>query len=633
MINKISPFGKTSPLAAGSVRNTTGLFAERRQMDIDALIPHVLSIFDDENSFFHEVENLRITAGLKDGEFRGNPFGDGDFYKLLEGMFYAGTATDNKEMLDKAEEYAQLIALAQQPDGYLSTKQIIAERHGENIRHSDIDDFEEYNFGHLFTCACTQKQLTGSDTLMTVARKGAQYLLQRYERLIEQKVGATAVCPSHYMGLIDLYRLTGDDMYLHAAKLALKLRDYVIDGIDDNQDRVLLREQRTIVGHAVRATYLYAGVADIYLESGDESLLPVLDSCFDDLITKKIYINGGCGALYTGSSPVGDLVGSKRVHQAFGYAYQLPNAMAYNETCASLGLAFWARRMFMINPSPHYFDWIERAVYNLALAAVSMDGMKYFYENMLSRTWSMDDKLMWPLYRSDNFECFCCPTNLARFLAQIPEYAYMTSEQAVYCGLYMESTTDFQLENGAAFTLEQKTEWPWAGDISFTVKNANNVPFDLMVRVPQWAQDADRGTYRMLHMLGADEVVELSFDFTPRLMISHAKVEESAERVCIMSGPLVYCLENQDKQQSLDDLVVPSNIVFEKEWIEIDGKPVLALNAEALQRKWEGKDETALYQALPKCEYIARNVQFIPYFAWDNRGFGEMRCWLPLKMM
>ena len=398
----------------GRTETTGGLIHTRRLSARDVMIPHVLSIYADPDSFFHEVENFRIAAGESEGEFRGNVYGDGDFYKLLEGCVYFGI---------DISEYAFLIARAQEPDGYISTKQIIASRKGQMVRHADQDDFEEYNFGHLFTLACVHFRLTGDETLLNVAKKAADYLYSRYLKAVSEKKAMTAVCPSHYMGLAELYRTTGDKKYLDALKMAIELRDYVENGTDDNQDEIPLKQQRKMHGHAVRATYLYAGVADLYIETGDEELRTVLESCYDNLVNTKMYITGGLGALYTGASPFGDLIGSKRVHQAFGYEYQLPNITAYNETCGALGGVFWASRMFAICPEDKYMDFIERVVYNLAMAAVNVKGDKYFYENMLRRTKEVDYFLMWPRERTDTFKCFCCPTNLSRFMAERPSLA------------------------------------------------------------------------------------------------------------------------------------------------------------------------------------------------------------------
>ena len=588
-------------------KTTGGLVHSRRLAARDVMIPHVLSIYADPDSFFHEVENFRIAAGESEGEFRGNVYGDGDFYKLLEGCVYFGI---------DISEYAALIARVQEADGYLSTKQIIASRKGLKARHADQDDFEEYNFGHLFTLACVHYRLTGDETLLTVAKKAADYLYRRYQRAVSDKKAMTAVCPSHYLGLAELYRTTGEQKYLDALKMAIEIRDYVENGTDDNQDAIKLRDQRKMHGHAVRATYLYAGVADLYMETGDEALKQVLDSCFDNLVTSKMYITGGLGALYTGASPFGDLIGSKRVHQAFGYEYQLPNITAYIETCASLGGVFWASRMFAMAPRPEYMDFIERVVYNLAMAAVNVKGDKYFYENMLRRTQEVDYFLMWPRERTDTFKCFCCPTNLSRFMAELPEYAFYQSDGTLYACLYMACKTHVRLNNGAEFDIEEKTDYPWDGKVAFEITGWNGVPFRFLARRPYWMG----GGWTEL----SGTTPEIEIDLRPRLVRAHAKLEENEASVCVMRGPVVYCVEDADAS----GLYLPADAKFEPCEKRIAGERVIALKTGAyrLNRACEG-----LYGEVGDARLEACPLELIPYFDWDNEGFKEMRIWIPVR--
>jgi DUF1680 family protein len=625
-----------------------GFWKDRFDRCADVTVPHVLSIFDDADSFFHQVENFRIAAGLSDGEFRGTPFGDGDFYKLMEGMVYAYAKRRDPETDQKLDEFIDLIARAQQPDGYLSTKQIIGERSLSGVhRHGDVNDFEEYNFGHLFTAACVHKRVTGKDNFLRVAENVAGYLDRLYQRILEGNKPWTAVCPSHYMGLVEMYRTTGDEKYLNMAKTAIDIRDLVENGTDDNQDRIPLREHRKIVGHAVRSTYLYAGVADLYLENGDETLLPVLRSCWDNLMDKKLYVNGGCGALYTGTSPFGMFFEAQRVHQAFGYEYQLPNVTAYNETCGTLGHIFWAHRMFAIDPQAKYFDLIERSSYNLALAAVSLDGDKYFYENMLRRTKKVDYPLIWPLERSGFFKCFCCPTNLSRYILEMSEYAYMLSDDAVWLGVYGASEARLQLKCGAAFTLRQETGYPWEGAIRFKVRDAApGNPFTLKLRIPGWLESgslavgavklaltaADADTYVDVRVDPANlQEIALAFDMPARYTVAHPMVEEDGGQVAVERGPLVYCMESPDAEaQSLDELTLPTNAAFTPVPYEIKGQAVTALETRALRLIRPGHRPDALYQTLSVSGVEEVPVRLIPYFAWDNRGFGEMRIWMPV---
>ena len=644
-----SPFAKVWSLPTDAVHWHGGFWLDRFNTSADATILHILGVFADKESFFHQVENFRIAAGLSDGEFRGTPYGDGDFYKLMEGMIYSYALRGDAETDRLLDEYIQLIAAAQQPDGYISTKQIIGERLSNGtVRHGDVNDFEEYNFGHLFTAASVHKRIMGKDNFLDIARRCAGYLDKMYRGILEEGKAQTAVCPSHYMGLFELYRVTGEEQYRKMGMTAIALRDMVENGTDDNQDRIPLREHRKIVGHAVRSTYLYAGVTDLFLETGDETLPPVLDSCWKNLTDQKIYINGGCGALYTGTSPFGMLLDARYVHQAFGYEYQLPNVTAYNETCGALGNIFWTHRMFLREPKAKYMDLIERTYYNLVLASVSLDGKKYFYENMLRRTKTLDYPVMWPVERSDNFECFCCPTNVSRSIPQAIDYLYKVNRDTVFCGIYGASEAKIKLDNGAGFTLEQITDYPWNGAIRFVIKDTENpVPFTLKVRVPGWVESgeitygekvqkltaADADTFADI-TVSADKAafVDVRFDMPVRYIEAHPKVEEDTMQVCVTRGPLVYCTEGIDTEEdTLDGVMLLSDAEFTEESIEIAGVPVIALRCDAaVTVRSSASDPNALYQPLQVKGLKKTSLRMIPYFAWDNRGFSEMKIWLPI---
>jgi len=644
---KKSSYAKVYSLPQGSMRWREGFWLDRFNTCADKTIPHILSVFADKDSFFHQVENFRIAAGLSDGEFRGNPYGDGDFYKLMEGIIYTYAIRGGEDINCQLDEYIELIAAAQQPDGYISTKQIIGERKGM-ARHGDINDFEEYNFGHLFTAACVHKRVTGKDNFLDVARKCAAYLKEMYRAILEEGKAQTAVCPSHYMGLFELYRVTGDEQYLELGKTAISLRDLVTDGTDDNQDRIPLHEHRKIVGHAVRSTYLYAGATDMYLETGDDNLPVVLDSVWENLMTSKIYITGGCGPLYTGTSPFGMLLDAQYVHQAFGYEYQLPNITAYNETCGTLGHIFWAHRMFTREPKAEYMDLIERSYYNLVLASVSLDGQKYFYENMLRRTKTLDYPVMWPTERSSMFKCFCCPTNISRSIPEAIDYTYKISDDAVWCGMYANSTANIRLENGAAFTLEQTTNYPWSGAIRIDITNKeSDISFTLKVRVPGWLESgqiecsgkavklskADANTFVDIPVTGPNNAaVDISFNMPVQYIEAHPKVEEDTGQVCVTRGPLVYCVESHDLQGDIiNHLMLLSDAEFSEETCEIEGVPIIALRGDAaVTVRSSESDPDALYQPLRVKGLRKVGLRMIPYFAWDNRGFGEMRIWLPV---
>ncbi len=640
-----SKFKKVSPLSFSSTEWTDGFWKEVCDINGTKTIPHLQEKFESAD-ISHVVENFRICAGEAEGEFGGTNFGDGDFYKWMEAAMYYAAKTNDTKLFEKLDSYVDLISRAQLPDGYISTKQILGERQNNGIqRLGDINDFEVYNFGHLFTAASLYYRLTGKDNFLTVAKKAAGYLEQMYEDNMKKGEIKTAVCPSHYMGLIELYRTTNDEKFLALAKLSIEARDSVANGLDDNQDRLPLKEHRKIIGHAVRANYLYAGVADLYLEDGDEEYLEVLHSVWRNLMDQKIYLTGGCGALYNGASPYGNFFHHQLVHQAYGYEYQLPNITAYNETCASVGSVLWAYRMFQIEPKAEYFDLIERTMLNLLPAAISLDGNKYFYENMLRRAKELPYELIWSLTREEYILSYCCPPNLARTLAEASEYAYLVSGNTVWTGMYGASRSVIELEGQEAFTLVQKTSYPYDGTITFTIEGSTFASCNLNLRIPKWAvsgsiTDGKKVTaitpdmsesYCTWKNFSAGDTLTLTLDMPVRYTTAHGLVEENSNQAAIERGPLVYCIESPDcALESLDDLLLDLHASFEADTLTIRGRqiPVLKGSAFAIQR--ESFDRNALYQPLSFAGLASVPIRLIPYFAWDNREYGEMRIWLPV---
>lgn len=644
-----SKYAKVSGPKYNQIKWTGGFWKEAVESCAKDTVPHLQYMFEALDAG-HVVENFRICAEGKDGDFGGSDFGDGDFYKWMESQLYSAAQLGDQERLDKLDEYIDLIGRAQEDDGYISTKQIIGMRKGTcKGRMGDINEFEVYNMGHLFTSACLYKRITGKDNFLDIARKAADFLKGMYEEAEKKGEGQTAVCPSHYMGLIEMYRTTGEQRYLDLARKAIELRDTVKEGMDDNQDRLPLKKHEKIIGHAVRATYLYAGVTDLYAEEGDPEYLEVLHKVWENLVSSKIYLTGGVGALYNGASPYGIFWDHQLVHQAFGYEYQLPNVTAYNETCASIGLVMWAYRMFLVEPKAEYFDVIERALLNVNLAAVSLDGKKFFYENMLRRAKKLEYELIWPLTRTEYLISYCCPPNLARMVMQSGEYAYTVSEDSVYTGIYGECSAALELENGASFTLEQKTEYPYDGTIRFSFHDVkNDRPVTLKLRIPQWAESGkivcgdkeqilgrdNSGSYVEVKLEKlTDAVVELTLDMPVRFTISHPMVEENSQLAAVERGPLVYCMESADAEvETLDDICLDVNAEFKPSEIVLEGRKIGTLQAEAYQVFREDYDRKALYQTLRPQNREHVPVRLIPYFAWDNREYGEMRIWFPYSM-
>lgn len=648
---RISTNGKLYGLDFADMEWIDGIYKERFDTCSNAIVPHLQSMFESKD-ISHVVENFKIAAGEIEGQFGGTVFGDGDFYKWMEAAIYTGVRTKNQELLIRIEEYIVMIEKAQQPDGYISTKQIIGEKQGTASRMGDINEFEVYNFGHLFTLACIYFRLTNKKTLLNIAEKAADYLYNLYEEAEKKGEVQTAVCPSHYMGLAELYRTTQKSKYFDLLKKSIYLRDSVENGMDDNQDRIPLREHSKIIGHAVRANYLYAGVADLCIEERDEELVEVLHKVWRSLIDTKLYITGACGSLYNGASPYGNFFHHQLVHQAYGYEYHLPNITAYGETCASIGGVCWAWRMFCLEKKIEYVDILERMILNVNLAAVSMDGKKYFYENMLRRVKSLPYDLIWGQERAEYILSYCCPPNLARLIAQTSEYAYALDDEGVYTALYGANIANVHFKNKSECRIHQVTEYPYEGKIKFMFSEVSeDCSFMLHLRIPGWVKKGslyiyNRSTQEIVEKMELDETlagkffpvhitnpedleVTLDLDMTPRLTCTHSYVEETQNQVAVERGPLVYCMEGKDvTSESLDGVFILSDVKFELEDFIIEGRKIKTLTGIFLKEKATSK--TKLYQEFQELGYEEVKGRLIPYFAWDNRGLDEMRVWLPI---
>ncbi|MBK8025160.1 MAG: glycoside hydrolase family 127 protein [Chloroflexi bacterium] len=393
---KTSPYRKLLPVSEAAVQFTRGFWADRFDVCRSSMIPNMWQLMRDPN-ISHAYTNFRIAAGLEEGEHKGPPFNDGDLYKWLEAVAHVYNVTHDVALDQIMDEVIETILKSQRQDGYIHTPVIIAERNGAAARQfNERLHFETYNLGHLMTAACTHFRATGKETLMQAARGATDFLYNFYKNA-KAELARNAICPSHYMGTIDMYRTTGDPRYLELAENLIEIRDLVVNGGDDNQDRIPFRQQDRVVGHAVRANYLFAGVADVYMETGDDTLLSTLETLWESVTQTKMYVTGGCGALYDGASPEGaiDQATITRVHQSYGREYQLPNMTAHNETCANIGNALWNWRMLAITGDAEFADILELVLHNSALVGISLDGTRYFYTNALRKLDDMPYELRW----------------------------------------------------------------------------------------------------------------------------------------------------------------------------------------------------------------------------------------------
>ena len=611
----------------------------------------------------HGFANFQAAAGTVKGKHHGPPFHDGDMYKWLEACAAVYAVTKDPKLDALMDRFIEQVALAQRADGYIHTPVVIAERNQGIDSHAGTDNaagieigkdqkhafasrlnFETYNLGHLMTAGIVHKRATGKTTLFDCGRKATDFL---YNFLTNDaaELSRNAICPSHYMGAAEMYRETGDQKYLRLAEGLIAIRDSVTNGEDHNQDRLKFRDQYEAMGHAVRANYLYAGVADLYAETGERQLKRNLEAIWDDIVNHKIYIMGGCGALYDGVSPDGTTYNQpyiQQIHQAYGRQFQLPQEAAHNEICAQIGMLLFSWRMYQTDMHPKYVDIIENELYNGILSGISLDGRDFFYTEALRRTKEFPYTMRWPKHRQRYITCFCCPPNTLRTLCQAQEYAYSVKGDTLWVNLYGQNTLKTK-----DLEIEQHTGYPWDGHITLTVKRAKRLA-SIRMHIPGWSdgmtlrlngKDILAEDLRQPRKWKKGDQVELILPMKPRLIEANPLVEEAKNQVAVMRGPIVYCLEGEDisatgasatDKPRINDIAIPADVKFTETTVTIAGHQMVALEADVpvVNRDFWGKDD--LYRELRPVRQQTAHIRLIPYYAWDNRGIQDMSLWLPL---
>lgn len=645
-----SPYAKLIPVNIDAVKWTGGFWGHWADVSRDTMAMNMLNLYEND-SVCHGFCNFEIAAGYKEGVHAGAPFHDGDFYKTLEAIIAVYALTKDNRLYNELERVIKVIGEAQRPDGYIHTPTLINLQNNPSAK-SEFEDrmnFETYNMGHLMTAACLHYRVTGQTNFLNIAKKATDFLV-RYHENASAEQARNAICPSHYMGVVEMYRTTGDKRYLDLAEKMIDIRGLINDGTDHNQDRIPFRQQREAVGHAVRANYLYAGVADLYMETGEDSLLRALESIWKDVVTKKLYITGACGALYDGVSPNGTTYNQtiiQQVHQAYGQAYQLPNISAYNETCANIGNVLWNYRMLLATGESRYADILELSLFNSVLSGTDLDGTKFNYTNPLRVDHNLPYELRWKKERKEYIAFSnCCPPNVVRTVAESQNYAYVLTKTGLAVNLYGSNELKTSLEDGSSIELTQQTDYPWDGNIKLSIAKASKKPFDISLRIPGWvtnatiringkemAVSAKVGTYATLNQIwNKGDVIELNLPMSARLMEANPLVEETRNQVAVMRGPIVYCIESPDLVgKSIFDVLIPVNIHLKPVKDEIDGAQITFLQGEALLQSPKDWD-TDLYQPINSKNNLQKiNIRLIPYFAWGNRGKSEMTVWIPLS--
>jgi uncharacterized protein len=597
------------------------------------------------------MDNFERAAAVLRGEnianhkLPGYPFDDTDPYKVLEGASYALAVQPDPKMAAYLDHLISLFAAAQESDGYLYTIRTIDPQHpnswdGPKRWLNDPQQSHElYDAGHLFEAAAAHYQATGETNLLNIATREADLLCQVFGPGTNQ----LHLWPGHEiveMGLAKLYRVTGDRRYLDLAKYFIDVRGSHPGGDDYHQSRIPPVDQTEAVGHAVRAGYLYSGMADVAALTGDKSYVDAIDTLWDNVVGKKLYFTGGIGSV-------------PRI-EGFGPDYSLPNRTAYCETCAAVANDFWNARLFELHGDAKYVDVFERTLYNGLLSGVSLDGTKFFYPNVLEFDGTQE--------RSPWFGCACCPGNITRFLPSVPGYIYAQQGKTIYVNLYAGGTANIKLDNGCAITLTQETRYPWDGAVKIIVASIlrsstatedrpdKKTRFAINVRIPGWARNEavpgdlykfldavkepvtlkvngksepvklNKGYVALNRSWKAGDVIELNLPMPIRRVVANKNVKADAGRVALQRGPIVYCAEWPDNPGGkVRNLILPDD-----ETLAAKFEPALLNGVETIT----GKAFTVTRDADGQFVKTEQGFKAIPYFAWANRGKGEMAVWL-----
>ncbi len=624
------------PIPFTQVQLTDSFWAPRIETNRTATIPFAFRQCEESKRMYNFERAAATLRGeqITDKEHTEFPFDDTDPFKVIEGASYAMAVKPDPALDAYIDGLIEKIGAAQEPDGYLYTARTIDPAHphpwsGKERWSQERElSHELYNLGHLYEAAVAHYHATGKRSLLDVALKTADLLDRTFGP------GKQAIWPGHQiteMGLVKLYRVTGDEKYLRLAEFLLDARGpdgHPGSGQEYSQSHMPVVEQRKAVGHAVRAAYMYAGMADVAAITGDHAYVKAIDEIWENVVSCKLYITGGIGATAQG--------------EAFGANYDLPNMTAYCETCAAIANVYWNHRLFLLHGDSKYIDVLERTLYNGLISGVSLDGKGFFYPNPLESDGQHA--------RSPWFGCACCPSNICRFMASIPGYVYAQRGDEIFVNLFATGNAKFKV-NAGAVELLQETRYPWDGAVKISVRPQGAGEFALNVRVPGWARnepvpsdlyrffgdvkepvtirvngervplDVKSGYVSLRRAWKSGDTIEMDLPMPARRVIANEKIEADRGRVAFVRGPLVYCFEWPDNPEGH----VCNLLVTDAAPIEAVDKPDLLGGIVALRTSGRSFAIDAQGKSTSKdVELLA-----IPYFAWAHRGAGEMAVWVP----
>lgn len=597
------------------------------------------------------VKNFEMAAAKKGKFCTIFPFDDTDIYKTIEGASFSLSLFPDKKLEKYIDTLIVKIGKAQEPDGYLYTPRTIDPKNphawsGLKRWTKERDNSHElYNSGHLYEAAVAHYYATGKKTLLNIALKNADLVCSVFG---PKKL---RVAPGHEiveMGLVKLYRITGKSEYLQTAKYFIEERghykgyDAASNDVWKNgaywQDHIPVAAQTEAIGHAVRAGYLYAAVADIAALTGDQKYYNAIDKIWNNVVTKKMYVQGGTGAIPSG--------------ERYGDNYELPNTTAYNETCAAIANVYWNYRMFLLHGDSKYMDVLEKMLYNGLISGVGLDGKSFFYTNSMEIKNSFSHSAMEPV-RSGWFDCSCCPTNVARLLPSVPGYVYAQKDNNIFVNLFINSNATIDVNN-KPITINQENNYPWDGGLKFTISPKGTQTFNLQIRIPGWAKNeaipsnlysfasvtesrplikinGSEVEYNILkgyavlnRAWNSGDVVEVTLPMDVKKVVAIDSVKNNIGKVAIQRGPLVYCAEWADNDGKASNIVMPANATFSNEYNAglLNGVTVLKTKVPVINIEENGQSIST----------ENKTVTAIPYYAWANRGAGEMVVWFPTKI-
>ena len=632
-----SPFARLKSIGLNDVRWTDGFWKNRVKLVHNVTIPSLYDVMNQED-VGKSIHNMKAAAGLIQGEYRGNNWQDAWLYKWIEMAVVSFAVTGKTELDKQIDELIVLIARAQEADGYIATQNTVRNR----PRFQDPVHHEWYTMGHLLTAAALHHRLTGKDIFLDIAVKVGNFGVDMF-RNHNEEMAHFPINPSLIMGAVELYRETRDTRYLELANFVIDIRGKYPQGTDNWQDRIPLREEQEVLGHAVWYTYLYCGAADVYMENGDKTLLESLERLWHDLVENKMYIHGGVCPIYRGFAfRNGDVWRADEVWESAGLPYQLPNAYGYNETCGQVGTFMWNYRMLLATGEARYAEIMEKEIFNGFLGSMGLSGKDFFYVNPTrwhahEQTLMSNSSLRRGVPGTPNIGT-CCPTNYARSLVELQGMFYSTTQDTLWIHHYGAN----QFDNGN-IVLEQKTRFPWDGEIRIQIGKMPNKQV-LQIRIPEWAEGAvvglnddepqplGTGVYTPLsrNWNKGDEIY-LNFPMPVRLMRGNPKIEETNNQVAVLRGPLVYTLEEIDlpPEVGIEDVLLPSDVAFTPVYEPdlLGGVTVLNGIAEAFNpQDWV----RSLYQPVTQSDFKLIPIKLIPYYTWANRGVSKMSVWLPV---